>query len=66
MAQLLTDTQSLIKQINTNIDGVLSSITTFKNIYNTDYILSEVKDADYLKSLMKEKIELGIRDYDNQ
>lgn len=64
MGQLLTDTVSIIRNIQTEIDDVLSKINDFTTLYNTDYILGELKDADYLKELMINKVELGVKSYD--
>ena len=64
MGQLLTDTVSTIRNIQTEIDDVLSKINDFTTLYNTDYILGELKDADYLKELMINKVELGVKSYD--
>ena len=59
MGQLLTDTVSTIRNIQTEIDDVLSKINDFTTLYNTDYILGELKDADYLK--MKKCLKITLK-----
>lgn len=66
MGQLLEDTLKIIDKTQDKIDLVLAEINNYNEIYNSDYVLKELRDADYLKERMIEKIELGVKSYDNQ
>ena len=66
MGQLLEDTLKTIDKTQEKIDLVLAEINNYNEIYNSDYVLKELRDADYLKERMIEKIELGVKSYDNQ
>lgn len=65
MGQLLEDTLKTIDKTQEKIDLVLAEINNYNEIYNSDYVLKELRDADYLKERMIEKIELGVKSYDN-
>lgn len=64
MAELLDDTNTLINTVNTNISDILEAIGEFNKVFDSNYMLQLIRDGEYLKTLMKEKIELGIKDYD--
>ena len=66
MGQLLEDTLKTIDKTQEKIDLVLAEINNYNEIYNSDYVLKELRDADYLKERMIEKVELGVKSYDNQ
>jgi len=65
MGQLLEDTLKTIDKTQEKIDLVLAEINNYNEIYNSDYVLKELRDADYLKERMIEKVELGVKSYDN-
>ena len=65
MGKLLTNTQETSALIDQSIEGVMQNITIFKTLFDDTYMLNEFQDAAYLKSLLKEKLELGIRNNDN-
>ena len=65
MGQLLEDTLKAIDKTQEKIDLVLAEINNYNEIYNSDYVLKELRDADYLKERMIEKVELGVKSYDN-
>lgn len=66
MGKLLENTNIVLEDIQNKVDLLLSEINNYNEIYTSDYILKELKDADYLKEMMIEKIELGIKSYDNK
>ena len=65
MGKLLDNTKEFSTTIDDSIANVMEHITTFKSLFDDTYMLNEFKDAAYLKGLLKEKIELGIRNNDN-
>lgn len=64
MGKLLTDITSFVDSLDAPIDDINKNSSAFLLLYKT-YVLSTVKDASYIKELMKEKIEKGLRSYDN-
>lgn len=66
MGKLLENTNIVLEDVQNKVDLLLSEINNYNEIYTSDYILKELKDADYLKEMMIEKIELGIKSYDNK
>ncbi len=66
MGKIAENTKAVSAQIDTSIETVMTNITTFKTLFDETYMLNEFQDAAFLKSLLKEKIELGIRNNDNQ
>lgn len=64
MGKLLTDIASFVDSLDAPIDDINKNSSAFLLLYKT-YVLSTVKDASYIKELMKEKIEKGLRSYDN-
>lgn len=66
MGKLLSDVNSLINDINTNIDSLLQDVNEINRLYEDEYMLKEVRDPNILKEKMKEKIRLGIREHDSE
>ena len=65
MGKILDDFKTLQSNITANAEKVLIDCNKFINLYDSYYVLENVKDVDYLKKKMKDKIEKGISNYDN-
>lgn len=65
MGKILDDFKTLQSNITTNAEKVLIDCNKFINLYDSYYVLENVKDVDYLKNKMKDKIEKGVSNYDS-
>ncbi len=65
MGKLLDNTKSVSAQIDASVEKVMDNITVFKELFDNTYMLKQFKDAYFLKTLLKEKLELGIRNNEN-
>lgn len=68
MGKLLTDIEATINNINQKLNETLTATDKCVRKYEDDYVLNgeEFRDPDVLKERMKEKINLGICNYDRQ